>query len=112
MALMGMLMLKAMSPLRNAGPDYSAHVQALRVLESRMKWVTTGSGTSIYITGMLTNQSEFAWKEIEFECRFMDGNGRLVDAAHPHAELTILPHDDAAFRASMSPSGATNDYVG
>jgi hypothetical protein len=63
----------------------------------------------LYITGILTNQSEFAWRDIELECRFLDSNGRLGDAAHPQLFLTIQPHDDTAFRAVVTPSQATND---
>ncbi len=76
-----------------------------------MNWAETSSGPRIYITGILTNQSEFAWRDIELECRFLDTNGRLVDAAHPHVALTIQPHDDTAFRTVVTPSHATNDYA-
>ncbi len=110
-ALMGMLILTGLDRIQNPKPDYTAFVNSLRVLESRMNWAQTSSGTRIYITGILTNQSEFAWRDIELECRFLDANGQLVDAAHPHAGLTIQPHDDAAFRAVVTPSHATNDYA-
>jgi hypothetical protein len=80
-------------------------------MESRLNWVETRSGLRIYITGILTNQSEFAWRDIELECRFLDANGQLVDAAHPYVALTIQPHDDTAFRAVVTPSRATNDYA-
>jgi hypothetical protein len=80
-------------------------------MESRMNWVQTSNGPRIYITGILTNQSDIAWRDIELECRFLDTNGVLADAAHPHAGLTIQPHDDAAFRVVVTPSRATNDYA-
>jgi predicted nucleic acid-binding Zn ribbon protein len=108
-ALLGMLILTALDRIQNPKPDYTAFVNSLRVMESRMNWAETSSGPRIYI--ILTNQSEFAWRDIELECRFLDTNGRLVDAAHPHVALTIQPHDDTAFRTVVTPSHATNDYA-
>ena len=110
-ALFGILILTALNRFQNPKPDYTAFVNSLRVVESRMNWAETSSGLRLYITGVLTNQSEVAWRDIELECRFFDAKGQLADAAHPHAGLTIQPHDDAAFRAAVTPSRATNDYA-
>jgi predicted nucleic acid-binding Zn ribbon protein len=110
-ALLGMLILTALNRFQNPKPDYTAFVNSLRVMESRMNWAETSNGLRLYITGILTNQSGFAWRDIELECRFFDARGQLVDAAHPHAGVTIQPHDDTAFRAVVTPSHATNDYA-
>jgi hypothetical protein len=109
-ALMAMLMLTAVDRILNPKPDYTAFINSLRVLESQMNWAETSNGPRIYITGILTNQSEIAWRDVELECRFLDAGGRLMDAAHPHAGLTIQPHDDTAFRATVTPSHPSNDY--
>ena len=76
-ALFGMLILTALNRFQNPKPDYTAFVNSLRVVESRMNWAETSSGLRIYITGILTNQSEFAWRDIELECRFFDANGPI-----------------------------------
>lgn len=110
-AAIGMLLLTALNRFQNPKPDYTDFVRSLRVLESRMNWADTSNGLRIYVTGILTNQSEIAWRDIELECRFLDANGQLVDAAHPRVFLTIQPHDDAAFRVAVTPSRATNDYA-
>ena len=110
-ALLSMLLLQSLDRFQNPKPNYTTFVHSLQVLESRMNWADTSNGPRIFLTGILTNQSEVAWRDIELECRFLDANGQLVDAAHPHAGLTIQPHDDTAFRAVVSPSHASNDYV-
>jgi hypothetical protein len=110
-ALMAVLILTAVNRFQNPKPDYTDFFNSLRVMESRMNWAETSNGPRIYITGILTNQSDIAWRDIELECRFFDTNSVLVDAAHPHAGLTIQPHDDAAFRAVVTPIRATNDYA-
>ncbi len=110
-AVLVVVLLKGLDRLLDPKPDYSSNIHSIEVNGSRMNWAETSSGTRIYITGMLTNRSEFAWRDVELECRFLDAQGKLIDAAHPHVGLTIQPHDDTAFRASVSPGSATNDYV-
>jgi hypothetical protein len=107
----GILILTTLNRLQNPKPDYTDFVGSLRVLETRMNWADTTSGTRIYITGILTNQSAFAWRDIELECRFFDTSGQLLDAAHAHAGVTVQPHDDTAFRAVVVPSESTNHYA-
>jgi len=110
-AVMAMAILTAVNRFTNPKPDYTDFINSIRVTESRMNWAETSNGPRIYITGILTNQSSIAWRDIEFECRFLDANGLLVDAAHPHVSLTIQPHDDTAFRAVATPSRVSNDYT-
>ena len=110
MVVLGIAGLNALDRIQNPKPDYLAFPRALRVTESRMNWAQTKEGLRIYMTGILTNQSPIAWKDVEFECRFYDANGVMVDAAHPHSYLTIQPNDDTAFRTSVIPGCATNDY--
>ncbi len=91
-------------------PYYEEFPNALQVLQSRMNWIETKDGPRIYLTGILTNQSPITWHGVEFECRFFDTNGAMVDAASAHGSVTMRPNDDSAFRASVAPSGASNDY--
>ncbi|MBI2926446.1 MAG: hypothetical protein HYY24_12195 [Verrucomicrobia bacterium] len=75
-----------------------------------MNWVETKDGARIYVTGLLTNRSPIAWSSIEFECRFFDANGGMVDAANSRAYVTMRPSDDSAFRAVVVPGVASNEY--
>ena len=102
--------LNAFERIQNPKPNYTDFPHALHVTESRMNWAATKNGLVIYMTGILTNQSPVSWKDVEFECRFYDANGVMVDAAHPHSFLTMQPNDDTAFRAAVTPVCATNDY--
>jgi len=92
-------------------PYYTDFPNSLRVVESRMDLIETSNGLRIYIIGVLTNQGPLAWKGVEFECRFFDTNGVMVDAAHPVPYLTIQPTSDTAFRAVATPVLATNYYA-
>ena len=94
----------------NPRPHYVEYPAAIQVLESRWNWVPTQYGPRIYITGLLTNQSPVAWQSLEFECRFFDQDGAMVDAAAARSNLTIAAHDDSAFRAVVVPVCPSNSY--
>jgi hypothetical protein len=110
MVVLGVAGLDRLDRIINPRPSYTAFPHALRVLESRMNWAQTKDGLRIYLTGILTNPSPVAWRDVEFESRFYDSTGVMVDAAHSHGYLTIEPGDDTAFRAVVIPGCATNDY--
>lgn len=94
----------------NPRPFYSEVPEPLSVIQSWVNWVETTNGPRLYVTGLLTNRSGFAWRDLEFECRFFDGAGGMVDAGHGRAFMTIQPHDDAAFRVSLTPGRPQADY--
>jgi hypothetical protein len=102
--------LDRLDRLLNPRPLYAGLPHALQIVQSRMNWAQTKDGLRIYMTGILTNQSAVSWRDIEFECRFYDSAGVMVDAAHSHGYLTVQPGDDTAFRVVVAPGCATNDY--
>jgi hypothetical protein len=108
--VMGIWFMSIMSRIENPKPYYTDFPRALRVVESRLNWAQTKDGLRIYLTGILTNQSPVAWRGIEFDCRFFDAKGVMIDAANARASLMIQPNDDGAFRAVVLPGCATNDY--
>ena len=111
-ALVIIMTSRMLDNIGNPGPYYSEFDSPLKILESNMNWVEHNSGLYIYVTGVLTNESLQAWKSVEFDCRFYDATGKMIDATGGTARLTALPESDAAFRVSIVPSRATNDYAG
>lgn len=95
----------------NPRPFYSEVVPALTVVESRLNWVALTNGPVLYVTGMLTNESDVAWNDLEFECRFYDAAGNMVDAAHAVSRMTVDAHDNSAFRANVRPGRPQTNYA-
>jgi hypothetical protein len=104
-------MISLFDNFQNPKPYYSEFPDSLKVLESRMNWAQTSDGLRIYITGVLTNTSPVTWKSTEFDCRFFDSRGVMLDAGTGQGYATILPHDDTAFRVSIIPTAPTNGYA-
>ena len=76
-----------------------------------MNWARTQEGLRIFMTGVLTNSSPEAWKSVEFDCRFFDAAGVMVDADTGSGRADICPHDESAFRVSIIPTAPTNRYT-
>jgi hypothetical protein len=109
-AYLVLMLIGRVDGLMNPRPFFSEMPESLRVLDAQMSWVETTNGPRIYVIGMLTNQSQVAWKDVEFQCRFFGTNGVMIDASYPGARLTILPGSDAAFRGTVTPACAKSDY--
>jgi hypothetical protein len=101
---------QTLNKLTNPPPYYSDFRGSLRILESKMSWADTTDGQRVFITGIVTNQSPMAWRGLEFETRFFDSKGQMIDAANGYTGFTILPGNDSAFRVSVKPVLSTNHY--
>lgn len=113
LSLVGLLSLRLVGwfgGIFNPPPYYAETAGGLRVLDSHFSLVETKDGQRIYVLGVLTNESAVPWKEVELQCRFLDESGRMIDAAHPVARLTILPGCDSAFRAVVTSARQTKNY--
>jgi hypothetical protein len=109
--VLGLAWLSMMERFGNPRPYYSEFPGSLRIIESRMNWAQTSDGLRIYITGVLTNTSPVTWREVEFDCRFFDSHGVMLDADTGHSYGAMQPHDETAFRVSLIPTAPTNGYV-
>lgn len=107
----GWAILSKFEALQNPKPYYSEFPDSLRVVQSRMNWAQTSSGARIFIVGVMTNVSPVIWREAEFDCRFFDSTGVMVDASTGRARVAVCPHDTTAFRVSVIPTAPTNDYA-
>src|SRR2546421_191400 len=54
----------------NPPPYYSDFKDSIQIVKSNLNWVETAEGPRLFVTGILTNQSQIAWRAPEFECRF------------------------------------------
>lgn len=99
------------SRVSNPPPYYADHVGSLQILQSQMFFNNTTNGPRIYITGILTNQSQIAWRDIEFECRFLGTNGNLIDAYTGRSHFTVQASDDSAFRVTVTPVKDFQEYA-
>jgi hypothetical protein len=108
--MMGYKLLNHFQMMMNPPPFYSDFPGSIKVLESRMNWADTTDGRFLFVTGIVTNQSSASWRGLEFDIRFFDSNGQMIDAANGRSLFTILPGNESAFRVSVKPLLSSNDY--
>lgn len=106
----GYVMLQFLAHYTNPPPYYFEHPGSIRVLESRINWVEAKDGSRIYVTGLITNQSLLPWKDLEFDCRFFNAEGVMIDACDGRSSFTIQPATESAFRVIVKPAQSATDY--
>ena len=104
-------MFSCLDRLQNPKPYYSEFPDSLKIMESHMNWAQTGNGLRIYLAGVLTNTSPAAWRDAEFDCRFFNAKGAMIDAETGHGHIDVCPYGESAFRVAIFPSAPTNDYA-
>ena len=109
LAMTGLVLYTA-SNLLNPRPYYSEFTGSIQILQSDMNWAETYDGTRLFLTGIVTNRSQVGWRNPEFECRFFNSKGKLVDASTSVSYLTLLPGADSAFRVAIRPALSSNEY--
>jgi hypothetical protein len=104
------VMVNFMEKFMNPRPYYSEFQKSIRILQSKIQWAETSDGARIYVTGIVTNESVVSWRSVEFDTRFYDSKGQLIDAATGYGSFTILPGNDSGFRVIVRPILSSNDY--
>jgi len=94
----------------NSGIDFAPYRDSISVVDSRMTFGKDDNGPVVYVVTVITNQSNLPWKETEFDARFFDKTGKLIDAQQWRDYSTIWPHGDSAFRIVVRPSHDLSDY--
>jgi hypothetical protein len=96
--------------LVNPGIDFSPYRDGITIIESRMNVEDAGGKSSVHVVAVITNQTDIAWKQVQFDVRFFNKMGVLIDARGYSAGDTILPHGEIAFRINTKPIHALSDY--
>lgn len=93
------------------GRKFSGHRDELLVLETLLD--RPGIRPEFYLIGIVTNRSDHAWRVHELEIRFMDAQGKLLDARHHEVRdpFVVLPRHEHGFRAQVGELAFTNSNV-
>lgn len=81
------------------GRDFAEFRDQIGVVSSSMQFSKTEKGAYVSVVGLLTNRSQFEWKEVQLEARYYDKDGKLIDTGiERNYEAVMLPNSEAAFR--------------
>ena len=96
--------------LFNPGADFSPYRNDISIVESRMNLSTTGKDPMVYLIVLVTNKTDLAWKGLQFDARFFDKSGMLIDVSDYQVYSVIPPHTESALRIRSNPSHPLSDY--
>jgi hypothetical protein len=95
-----------------SGRQYSPARYKITVMNPQFEVVTNlqfefGKNTNrpnVFVFGVLTNASDYAWRLTGFEIRFLDAEGRTIDAQHvgsSYLDFMVLSHSERSFRFDL-----------
>ena len=88
-----------LNSITGGGRDFSLYRDQIEVVTSSMNFSMTSTNRYISTVGLLTNCSDFSWKEVQVEAQYFDGTGKLIDTGFERSfDTEILPHGESAFR--------------
>ena len=74
-----------------------------------------GSNLTVFVVGVVTNKSEFAWKNIGLEAQLFDKNGKLIDVIQAsdssYNGVVTLPHSEAGFKIQSKATKYESEYA-
>jgi hypothetical protein len=93
------------------GRSFAGHRSDLVVLNTSLD--QNGKKPGFWMTGIVTNQGAYPWRIQEFEVRFLDERGNLLDVRNPDVKETFVvqSHRGNGFRVELGGLAFTNDNV-
>ena len=73
----------------------------------------SGTKAHFWMTGIVTNQGKHPWRIQQFEVRFQDERGNLLDVRHPDVKdsFVVQPHQEHGFSVELGELVFTNSNV-
>lgn len=95
-------------------PNYffSDYAQKVPVVTSEMRVETENDQRTLVVVGTIRNDTEIPWGHPAIEGQFYDKSGKLIDVVEEFfTSLTLMPHQEQAFRISGGASRPATDYA-
>ena len=94
--------------------DFTSYQDQITVLRSDMSHRTSGTNHYVTVVGVITNESEFAWENVNLEAQFFDSAGRLIDvisAKGDYGGIPILRRAEAGFKLETRAARPEAEYA-
>ena len=93
------------------GEDFGRHEQQLTAVDTRLEHGEDDGSPVIRVSGKIRNTSRYRWDDIETECRFLDGDGNVIDVSNDWHSMTVRPGMDRSLAISHRPHRPVADYA-
>jgi hypothetical protein len=83
--------------------DFSESKSLLEIKNSKVSYSTKDCGPSITVICTISNNSDIAWKDFNFEAQFYNENNDLIDTvSDQNYDLLLLANDESTFKITGS----------
>jgi hypothetical protein len=94
------------------GVSFDAFRDQVQVTASHVTFGKTDCGATLAVLGTLKNTSDVAWKDLHWELRFFDREGKLIDTAQSNAyEFVLAARAEAPFKVSVKREFPAEQYA-
>jgi len=93
--------------------NFNEYRDQIAVVESKFSHRMSGTNLLITVVGVLTNRSDFTWKDVGIEAQFFDKQGGLIDVVSrvgDYGGVTLPLHADAGFKIEGKAAHPESDY--
>jgi hypothetical protein len=95
--------------------DFAPYQNQIGIVSSEVNFRMYGSNLTVFVVGLVTNKSEFAWKNIGLEAQLFDKNGKLIDVIQAsdssYNGVVMLPHSEAGFKIQSKATKDESEYA-
>src|SRR5450756_207780 len=95
--------------------DFAPYQSQIAVLNSEVSFRMSDSNLMVSVVGVVTNQTEFAWKNVGLEARLFDKDGKLIDVIQAgdssYGGVVVLPHAEAGFKIQSRATKNETEYA-
>jgi hypothetical protein len=95
--------------------DFAPYQNQIGIVSSKVSFRTSGSNLTVFVVGVVTNKSEFAWKNVGLEAQLFDKSGKLIDVIQAsdsgYSGIVILPHSEAGFKIQSKAARDESEYA-
>ena len=94
--------------------DFAPYQNQIGIVSSEVSFRMSGSNLTVFVFGVVTNKSDFAWKNVGLEAQLFDKSGRLIDVIQAsdssYNGVILLPHAEAAFKIQSKAARDETEY--
>jgi len=94
--------------------DFTPYQDQIKVTSSEVGFRMSGSNVTVFVVGTITNQTDFAWKNLGLEARLFNKDGKLIDVIQAsdssYGGVVIFPHAEAGFKIQGKATRDESEY--
>jgi hypothetical protein len=94
--------------------DFAPYKNQIMVVSSERSFRVVYSNLTVSVVGVVTNQSDFSWKQVALEAQLFGTDGKLIDVIQADGDyrgIVVLPHTEAGFKIEGKAIKKESEYA-